>query len=379
MVIKLKNDFSKLKSKIFIRVLLIGGITIFIGLGIEYILLDGFLQNFFIENFIDFCKSGLHLDSNASSKIYQYLLRNNKGLLMSIGLYVLLLFIFYQSLSRFIKYFSEVSDGLDQLLEESVDEITLSPEMAFMEAKLNKIKITLEKRKKSAQESEQRKNELVVYLAHDIKTPLTSVIGYLNLLDEAKDMPVEQKARYVGITLEKAYHLEQLINEFFEITRFNMTTIVLNKKEINLQFMLLQMADEFYPMLVPKGKKVEVNVQDDLKVYGDVDKIARVFNNILKNAIAYSYENSTIQISAERQQCSIVIVFINQGKIISKNKLDKIFEKFYRLDTARSTSTGGAGLGLAIAKEIIDAHGGTISAESNEESTKFIVTLPFNI
>lgn len=379
MVIKLKNDFSKLKSKIFIRVLLIGGITIFIGLGIEYILLDGFLQNFFIENFIDFCKSGLHLDSNASSKIYQYLLRNNKGLLMSIGLYVLLLFIFYQSLSRFIKYFSEVSDGLDQLLEESVDEITLSPEMAFMEAKLNKIKITLEKRKKSAQESEQRKNQLVVYLAHDIKTPLTSVIGYLNLLDEAKDMPVEQKARYVGITLEKAYHLEQLINEFFEITRFNMTTIVLNKKEINLQFMLLQMADEFYPMLVPKGKKVEVNVQDDLKVYGDVDKIARVFNNILKNAIAYSYENSTIQISAERQQCSIVIVFINQGKIISKNKLDKIFEKFYRLDTARSTSTGGAGLGLAIAKEIIDAHGGTISAESNEESTKFIVTLPFNI
>ncbi|MCY6958543.1 HAMP domain-containing sensor histidine kinase [Clostridium sp. ZC22-4] len=375
----MKNDFSKLKSKIFIRVLLIGGITIFIGLGIEYILLDGFLQNFFIENFIDFCKSGLHLDSNASSKIYQYLLRNNKGLLMSIGLYVLLLFIFYQSLSRFIKYFSEVSDGLDQLLEESVDEITLSPEMAFMEAKLNKIKITLEKRKKSAQESEQRKNELVVYLAHDIKTPLTSVIGYLNLLDEAKDMPVEQKARYVGITLEKAYHLEQLINEFFEITRFNMTTIVLNKKEINLQFMLLQMADEFYPMLVPKGKKVEVNVQDDLKVYGDVDKIARVFNNILKNAIAYSYENSTIQISAERQQCSIVIVFINQGKIISKNKLDKIFEKFYRLDTARSTSTGGAGLGLAIAKEIIDAHGGTISAESNEESTKFIVTLPFNI
>jgi two-component system sensor histidine kinase VanS len=245
-----------------------------------------------------------------------------------------------------------------------------------MENKLNQIKSNLEKQKKAALDAEQRKNNLVVYLAHDIKTPLTSVIGYLSLLDEAPDMPPEQKAKYVGITLEKAYRLEQLINEFFEITRFNLQAIVLNKGKINLLFMLQQMADEFYPILTPQGKQVSVNVPDSLTLWGDADKLARVFNNILKNAIAYSYENSVIDISAERKDKNIVITFTNQGNPIPQEKLETIFEKFFRLDTSRSTNTGGAGLGLAIAKEIVNAHGGNIFVQSNTENTVFTVVLP---
>jgi two-component system sensor histidine kinase VanS len=244
------------------------------------------------------------------------------------------------------------------------------------ENKLNQIKNNLEKQKKAALDAEQRKNDLVVYLAHDIKTPLTSVIGYLSLLDEAPDMPPEQKSKYVGITLEKAYRLEELINEFFEITRFNLQTIVLNKEKINLLFMLQQMADEFYPMLAPQGKQISVNVPDGLTLWGDADKLARVFNNILKNAIAYSDENSVIDISAGQQDKNIVITFMNQGNPIPQAKLDTIFEKFYRLDSARSTNTGGAGLGLAIAQEIVTAHNGTISVESNPENTTFTVKLP---
>jgi len=265
---------------------------------------------------------------------------------------------------------------MDKLVEESNGEITLSPELDFMENKLNQIKNNLEKKKKAALDAEQRKNDLVVYLAHDIKTPLTSVIGYLSLLDEAPDMPAEQKAKYVGITLEKAYRLEQLINEFFEITRFNLQTIVLNKEKINLLFMLQQMADEFYPMLTPQGKQVSVNVPDGLTLWVDAEKLARVFNNILKNAIAYSDENSVIDISAGQQDKNIVITFTNQGNPIPQAKLDAIFEKFYRLDSARSTNTGGAGLGLAIAKEIVKAHDGTITVESNTKNTIFTVKLP---
>ena len=189
-------------------------------------------------------------------------------------------------------------------------------------------------------------------------------------------MPPEQKAKYVGITLEKAYRLEQLINEFFEITRFNLQTIVLNKEKINLLFMLQQMADEFYPMLAPQGKQISVNVPDGLTLWGDADKLARVFNNILKNAIAYSDENSVIDISAWQQDENIVITFMNQGNPIPQTKIDTIFEKFYRLDSARSTNTGGAGLGLAIAQEIVTAYNGTISVESNPENTTFTVKLP---
>jgi len=297
-------------------------------------------------------------------------------MILFVVILIFLVILFRFSISWFTKYFDEISAGMDKLAEESDDEITLSPELDFMENKFNQIKNNLEKQKKAALDAEQRKNDLVVYLAHDIKTPLTSVIGYLSLLDEAPDMPPEQKAKYVGITLEKAYRLEQLINEFFEITRFNLQTIVLNKEKINLLFMLQQMADEFYPMLTPQGKQVSVNVPDGLTLWGDADKLARVFNNILKNAVAYSYENSVIDISAKQLDKNIVISFTNQGNPIPQAKLETIFEKFYRLDSARSTNTGGAGLGLAIAQEIITAHGGTISVESNPENTTFTVKLP---
>lgn len=380
LVIKLKsdrdkrnNDYTKLKRKVFIRVLLI----VFATIATVIFLRDVIQDNFNIgESIVEFLKNKFYLSESDAVIIYRYTFLYNKDIITLIVIIIFLVILLRFSISWFTKYFDEVSNGMDKLVEESDNEITLSPELDFMEIKLNQIKNNLEKQKKAALDAEQRKNDLVVYLAHDIKTPLTSVIGYLNLLDEAPDMPPEQKAKYVGITLEKAYRLEQLINEFFEITRFNLQTIVLNKEKINLLFMLQQMADEFYPMLTPQGKQISVNVPDGLTLRGDADKLARVFNNILKNAIAYSDENSVIDISAGQQDKNIVITFMNQGNPIPQAKLDTIFEKFYRLDSARSTNTGGAGLGLAIAQEIVTAHNGTISVESNPENTTFTVKLP---
>lgn len=330
----------------------------------------------FGDTVANFLMDTFHIPDTTAIAITHNLLFNNKEAITLIVILILLIILLRFSISWFTKYFDEVISGVDKLVEESADEITLSPELDFMELKLNQVKTNLEKQKKAALDAEQRKNDLVVYLAHDIKTPLTSVIGYLSLLAEAPDMPPEQKAKYVGITLEKAHRLEQLINEFFEITRFNLQTIVLNKEKINLLFMLQQMADEFYPILTPQRKRVSVNVPDGLTLWGDADKLARVFNNILKNAIAYSYENSVIDISAEQQDKYVVITFTNQGNPIPQAKLETIFEKFYRLDSARSTNTGGAGLGLAIAKEIVSAHDGTISVESSRENTTFTVKLP---
>lgn len=380
LVIKLKsdrdkrnNDYTKLKRKVFIRVLLI----VFATIATVIFLRDVIQDNFNIgESIVEFLKNKFYLSESDAVIIYRYTFLYNKDIITLIVIIIFLVILLRFSISWFTKYFDEVSNGMDKLVEESDNEITLSPELDFMEIKLNQIKNNLEKQKKAALDAEQRKNDLVVYLAHDIKTPLTSVIGYLSLLDEAPDMPPEQKSKYVGITLEKAYRLEQLINEFFEITRFNLQTIVLNKEKINLLFMLQQMADEFYPMLAPQGKQISVNVPDGLTLWGDADKLARVFNNILKNAIAYSDENSVIDISAGQQDKNIVITFMNQGNPIPQAKLDTIFEKFYRLDSARSTNTGGAGLGLAIAQEIVTAHNGTISVESNPENTTFTVKLP---
>lgn len=221
-----------------------------------------------------------------------------------------------------------------------------------------------------------RKNDLIAYLAHDLKTPLTSVIGYISLLKEAPDMPVEQRAKYTNIALEKAMRLESLINEFFDITRYNLHEIMLEEETFDLGYMLMQMADEFYPVLEQHGKSITIHAEEDLPITADSAKLARVFNNILKNAVAYSYDNTEIEIHAQMQSNTIRVSISNFGKTIPKQKLDMIFEKFYRLDDARSTNTGGAGLGLAIAKEIVVAHGGTISVTSEKQVTTFTVELP---
>lgn len=374
----MKNEFSKLKRKIILQITLILILTIIVGYFIYYALIDGVLQAPFANLFINFCEKVLQLDFYTAQSIYSSIFQLNKPFWLAIGFILLLLIIFYLALSRFTHYFNIISRGIDMLTDESETEILLPSELDFMEKKLNTVKSKLEKRSKDALEAEQRKNDLVVYLAHDIKTPLTSVIGYLSLLDEAADMPLEQKEKYLKITLEKATRLEQLINEFFEITRFNLQSILLEKETINLNYMLMQMADEFYPLLTPNGKQTIVDVEEDLKVDADANKLARVFNNILKNAIAYSYENSIIEISGTRKNEQAIITFTNKGKVIPPHKLNMIFEKFYRLDTSRTTQTGGAGLGLAIAKEIVRAHGGSISAESDDDKTVFTVKIPIH-
>lgn len=269
-----------------------------------------------------------------------------------------------------------ISDSIKAIIKTDSDDLIMPQKYSEIETQLIKIKAISQQHKQLVETEMQRKNDLITYLAHDLKTPLASVIGYLSLLDEAPDMPQEQKAKYVGIALNKAYRLEELINEFFEITRFNLQSIIVNKGKIKLAFMLEQMAEEFYPILTPQGKRVSINASEEIILEGDADKLARVFNNILKNAIAYSYENTTINISVVEEEENIIITFINQGNPIPPQKLNTIFEKFYRLDSARSTNTGGAGLGLAIAKEIITAHGGIITAESNSERTTFTVKLP---
>jgi two-component system sensor histidine kinase VanS len=215
-----------------------------------------------------------------------------------------------------------------------------------------------------------------MYLAHDIKTPLTSVIGYLSLLDEAPDMPVAQRAKYVHITLRKAYRLEMLINEFFEITRYNLQQIKLEKESIDLYYMLVQMIDEFYPILSEKGNRAVLHADENLSVDGDAVKLARVFNNILKNAASYSDPGTEIIITAEEREDVVAISFENQGMTIPEEKLQELFEKFFRLDESRASNTGGSGLGLSIAKEIVSLHGGFIEAKSKDQQTTFTVLLP---
>lgn len=272
---------------------------------------------------------------------------------------------------------TEIGDRIRKYMSKDVDISDVFPgQYSEVSVQISEIKSRMQRNEQALKDEAQRKNDLITYLAHDLKTPLTSVIGYLSLLDEAPDMPAEQKAKYVHITLEKALRLEKLINEFFEITRYNLQQMVLEKEKIDLHYMLVQMTDEFYPLLSANDNRIELHADEQLSIYGDSEKLARVFNNILKNAIAYSYPGTEIDVTAQKVGEQVIIAVRNHGKTIPSHKLETIFEKFFRMDEARRSNTGGAGLGLAIAKEIVNLHGGTIAAESEREVTTFRVTLP---
>ena len=277
-----------------------------------------------------------------------------------------------------MKYVDQIGDGIENILSESTEPIHLITELKPIEIRLNEIKANLKRKEIEAEEGEKKKNDLVLFLAHDLKTPLTSIVAYLSMLDTHEDMPREDREKYTHIALEKSIRLGELINEFFDITRYNLQKIELEAIEINLSLMLEQLADELYGVLQEKSLSCEVQVEENLVVYGDPDKLARVFDNILRNAIAYCYADTKIQIEAQMKNRNVEIVFTNQGDKIPGVMLQTIFEKFYRVDGSRSSGTGGAGLGLAIAKEIVMLHGGEISAESENEQIVFVVSLPIH-
>ena len=282
---------------------------------------------------------------------------------------------------RAFGYYGLLLDSVEQVLSKQEGPVVLPPELAETSAALNAIKLENERSERAAGAAEQRKNELVVYLAHDIKTPLTSIVGYLTLLDESPDLPVETRARYAHITLEKAYRLEELLDEFFEITRYNLSSIPLERSRFDAALFCRQVIEEFYPVAEARGLELAFEGPDELAVLADAKRMSRVVNNVLKNAVAYADPDTRVVLrtsvvpSADGTPWWEVTV-TDTGREVSPHHLEHIFERFYRADDARTAEEGGAGLGLAIAREIARAHGGDIYAASAQGVTSFTVWIP---
>jgi len=368
------NDYKQLKTKLFFNTFVLLAVS--------------FLSVFFLYNFVlhgrfaDGVVAILQFfngDYNLSLSIYQRVFRNYSSLYFFFAIIVIFCIALHIYLKFFTRYFNEINRGIDALITEGAEDVSLSPELNATERKINFIKHTLSRRKQEALLAEQRKNDLIVYLAHDLKTPLTSVIGYLNLLADEPQLSPELRSRYTGIALEKAERLEDLINEFFDITRFNLTSLSLELERTNLSRMLEQITDEFLPILSEKELTWELDLAPDMTLLLDPGMAERVFDNLIRNAVNYSYPKSSIFLSLKQTGNMAEICIKNHGKTIPPEKLEHIFEQFFRLDSSRSSATGGAGLGLAIAKEIVTLHGGSIEAESARESIRFTVRFPMKL
>lgn len=279
-------------------------------------------------------------------------------------------------ISKPVRQLDSLASAAEQLSRLSEEPIQLPPSLEDFSVQLNVAREQALRDARAAKEAEQRKNDMIVYLAHDLKTPLTSVIGYLTLLRDEPQISPETQARYTGIALEKAERLEDLINEFFDITRFNLSHLDIELQPVDLTRMLEQIASEFQPIFAEKSLQCRLDLPPKLIYSCDPDKLARVFDNLLRNASYYSLPSSTVEIAGRRLEREIVLTFTNRGKSIPQEKLDRIFEQFFRLDSSRATRTGGAGLGLAIAKEIVELHGGTIRADSAEDHITFTLRFP---
>ena len=223
----------------------------------------------------DFAQSVYNfLDALLNSQWADYIFRNSYILLFPAFAVVFILNSVIYSFSTLIN-FGRVYKSMNAFVKEDGQILSFPKSFSEVELKLSDIHLRVVENRRKAIEAEKKKDDLVMYLAHDLKTPLTSVIGYLTLLDESRELTAEQRTKFVGISLDKAYRLEQLINEFFEITRFNINTVTLERNRIDLNMMLEQMADEFYPMLSEKNLTVQFDIPEHIIMLADAERDPR--------------------------------------------------------------------------------------------------------
>lgn len=267
----------------------------------------------------------------------------------------------------------EITGAIEQLAEGG-EAPMLSADLAPAQRELTHLAEHERQQVRAAQAAESRKNELVAYLAHDIKTPLTSIVGYLALLAENPDLTSEQRVRFARNALDKARSLDGMMDEFFEITRYNLSAIPIEREFIDTRLFVEQVADELFVQARDRNVELVVDAPEGIEAFIDPKKMARALSNIIRNGIAFAREGSEVLCEVTRDGDGIVFTVTDAGKEIAPAHLERIFERFYREESARSV--GGAGLGLAIAREIVEAHGGTVCAQSAGGVTTFTIRVP---
>ncbi|MFP3775594.1 HAMP domain-containing sensor histidine kinase [Enterococcus mundtii] len=224
---------------------------------------------------------------------------------------------------------------------------------------------------------EKSKDELITNVSHDIRTPLTSIIGYLGLIEDGQYQTEEDLLKYTHTAYVKAKQMKSLVEDLFEYTKVRQPAVPVNFSAFDLIQLIEQLAADFE--LEASKKDIQIFVEspiNSLIMDGDTEKLVRVFNNLLTNALKYGKGATKIIIEIEQLGSEVIVVVKNNGAMIPQQAIDNLFDRFYRVEESRSQETGGTGLGLAIAQSIVALHGGYIYAKSDQDWTSFIMHFP---
>ncbi len=277
----------------------------------------------------------------------------------------------------YIRYISRISEAVQNISEgnlNTVIDVIGDDEFSSMAANLNHMAADIKKLMEKERESERTKNELITNVAHDLRTPLTSIIGYLELLAGNQQVPADMQHKYIEIAYGKSRRLQKLIEDLFGFTKLNCGKIAMHVGQIDIVKLLGQLVEEAYPNFVEKGLSYDLQSNVPAKIINaDGNLLARLFDNLIGNAIKYGADGKRVLVKIHAEGETVTVSVTNYGYVIPADELPLIFNKFYRVEQSRSSSTGGTGLGLAIAKEIVDMHGGTISVASDLNGTVFTV------
>lgn len=299
--------------------------------------------------------------------------------------------IFFKLIDFTIEYIRKLRRSIQQVTSGNYGvqcEVEYDDELGSLAANINVLSKTLLAKEKESEKlkekeraaldiernAERQKNEVITNVAHDLRTPLTTIVGYLELIKDDTALSKEDVHKYSGIAYEKSIRLQEMMDDLFEFTKLDNADIKLNKSMINLSGLIMQMTDEFYPSFKDCNITPIVDLpEENIYVQGDGQLLARVFDNLISNALKYGYHNTDLKIEVSGDEKYATVKVINHGDTIASEDIPLLFNKFYRTDSSRNSKTGGTGLGLAITKNIVDLHHGDISVTSDDQITTFIV------
>ena len=296
---------------------------------------------------------------------------------------ILLLILYFVLFSHgFVVYVREIIQGIEKMKNGNfTEEIPVRGNDEFSEIadSINEMRRNLGETLEQQKMIEQTKDELVTNVAHDLRTPLTSIIGYLDLLSQKDVLTEEQEQKYLGIAASKARQLETLIKDLFDYTRYEKDKVKIKKDSLDLNLFMPQLVDEFYPSFMENHLTCVTHFSEGtLEIQGDGELLVRAIGNLMSNAIKYGADGKLIEVYTGSISDSAFVAIVNYGRVIPSEDLEKIFDKFYRVENSRSLKTGGTGLGLAIAKNIVTLHDGNIWAMSGDNGTRFQIEIPLS-